>query len=85
MRDLRATALTKYQANQVTQQDVLQADVELADLDRKRIELDRTQRIAIARINTLLRRQADAALPPRRAACRSSMRFLRPSNWNRPR
>jgi outer membrane protein, heavy metal efflux system len=68
MHDLRATALTKYQANQVTQQDVLQADVELADLDRKRIELDRTQRIAVARINTLLRRQADAALPaaPRR-------------------
>ena len=84
MRDLRATALTKYQANQVTQQDVLQADVELADLDRKRIELDRTQRIAIARINTLLRRQANAALPPRRDACLSSTRSLRPSNWNRP-
>jgi outer membrane protein, heavy metal efflux system len=64
MRDLRATALTKYQANQVTQQDVLQADVELADLERKRIEFDRGQRIAVARINTLLRRQAEAALPP---------------------
>jgi outer membrane protein, heavy metal efflux system len=63
MRELRGTALTKYQANQVTQQDVLQADVELADLDRRRIELDRTQRVAVARINTLLRRRPNAALP----------------------
>ncbi len=68
MRELRETALTKYQANQVTQQDVLQAEVELADLDRRRIELDRMQRVAVARINTLLGRRPNAFLPaaPRR-------------------
>jgi outer membrane protein TolC len=70
MRELRETALTKYQSNQVTQQDVLQADVELADLDRRRIGLDRMQRVAVARINTLLRRRPNALLPaaPRRLA-----------------
>jgi outer membrane protein, heavy metal efflux system len=64
MRELRESALAKYQANQVTQQDVLQADVELAEIDRRRIELDRTARVAVARINTLLRRQPNAALAP---------------------
>jgi outer membrane protein TolC len=70
LRELRETALTKYQSNQVTQQDVLQADVELAELDRRRIGLDRTQRVALARINTLLRRRPNALLPaaPRRLA-----------------
>jgi outer membrane protein TolC len=68
LRELRETALTKYQSNQVTQQDVLQADVELAELDRRRIGLDRMHSVAVARINTLLRRRPNAALPaaPRR-------------------
>jgi outer membrane protein, heavy metal efflux system len=64
MQELRRTAVTKYQANQVTQQDVLQADVELADLERRRLELDRMQSVAIARINTLLGRRPDVPLPP---------------------
>jgi len=64
MREFQETAKTKYQANQVTQQDVLQADVELADLDRRQIELERMHRVAVARINTLLRRRPNADLPP---------------------
>lgn len=64
MREFRQTAEAKYQAGQVTQQDVLQADVELAELDRRRIELDRIHRQSVARINTLLRRNPSASLPP---------------------
>jgi outer membrane protein TolC len=64
MEQFRETAQTKYQTNQVTQQDVLQADVELAELARRQFELDRMQKVAIARINTLLRQLPDAPLPP---------------------
>ncbi len=64
MRQFRQTAESKYRANQVTQRDVLQADVELTDLDRRQIELERMNVVAIARINTLLRRPPQAALPP---------------------
>jgi cobalt-zinc-cadmium efflux system outer membrane protein len=62
--EFRDTASAKYRANQVTQQDVLLADVELAELDLRRLELARSERVAIARINTLLHRAADLPLPP---------------------
>lgn len=64
MRQFRNAAQAKYQANQVTQQDVLQADLELADLDRRQIELERLQKVSVARINTLLREPPFAPLPP---------------------
>jgi cobalt-zinc-cadmium efflux system outer membrane protein len=57
------TAQARYRANQVTNQDVLQAELELADLARRQLELRRMQQVAIARINTLLRRWPDAPLP----------------------
>lgn len=60
----REIAVNKYQVNQVTQQDVLQADVELADLATRSAELTRDQQVAAARINTLLHRAADYPLPP---------------------
>jgi outer membrane protein TolC len=60
----RSTAQSRYQANQVTQQDVLQADLELANLERRSIELERAVRLSIARINTLLRNEPFAELPP---------------------
>jgi cobalt-zinc-cadmium efflux system outer membrane protein len=41
MREFRRTANTKYRANQVTQQDMLQADVELAQLERRQLELQK--------------------------------------------
>jgi outer membrane protein TolC len=59
----RETARVQYQTGKVTQQDVLQADVELAELERRSLELKRMERVAIARVNTLLRRQPDAPLP----------------------
>lgn len=64
VKQLREIAWNKYQVNQVTQQDVLQADVELADLATRSAELTRDQQVAQARINTLLHRAADYPLPP---------------------
>lgn len=57
-------ATRKYEANLAPQQDMLQAKVELAELNRRQIELERLERIAIARINTLMHRMPDAYLPP---------------------
>jgi outer membrane protein TolC len=71
MKEFRSVAMTRYEANQVSQQDVLQADLELADLEARGAELSRRENIAVARINTLLHRQADCPLPP-------------PSNLNPP-
>src|SRR6202011_4863456 len=63
-REFRDNAQTKYENNQVTQQDVLQADVESATTERRLLELNRLCRIAAARINTLLRRDPGEWLPP---------------------
>jgi outer membrane protein TolC len=64
MREFRNAAQAKYENNQVTQRDVLQADVELAGTERRQIEIERMRRVAIARINTLLRRAPTEPLPP---------------------
>ena len=63
MQQFRESALARYRNNQFAQQDVLQADLELADLERRQLEISRTQQVAMARINTLLRRWPDAPLP----------------------
>jgi outer membrane protein TolC len=60
----RETAKVKFEATQVTQQDVLQADVELATLKSRRIELEQNEQVAVARINTLLHREPQLSLPP---------------------
>ena len=59
----RDVARSKYEANQVTQQDVLQADVELAQFEQRQIELDQDQIVSVSRINTLLHRRPDHPLP----------------------
>jgi len=64
MEQFRAAALDRYQTGLVTQQDVLLADVELAETERREVELDRTVRVALARVNTLLLRFPDAPMPP---------------------
>ncbi len=60
----REIARAKFEGNQVSQQDVLQADVELKQLQQRRIELLQERQVAIARINTLLHRRPDHWLPP---------------------
>lgn len=62
--DSRSTAKSKYEANQVSEQDLSLADLELAKLEQERLELIRAQTIAIARINTLIHRAPDHPLPP---------------------
>jgi cobalt-zinc-cadmium efflux system outer membrane protein len=64
VQEFRDTAKGKYEANLVSQQDVLQAEVELATLERRKLELQRMDMVATARINTLLHRMPDYPLPP---------------------
>jgi outer membrane protein TolC len=64
VQEFRDSARQRYEANLVTQQDVLQAEVDLADLNRRQVELQRMLTVAVARINTLAHRQPDAPLPP---------------------
>lgn len=64
LRQFHDIAARKYEASLAPQQDMLQAKVELAELAQRQIELERVQRIAIARINTLMHRPPDAYLPP---------------------
>jgi outer membrane protein TolC len=60
----RETASSKFESNQVTQQDVLQAEVELGLLRSRKIELKQNEKVAVARINTLLHREPQLPLPP---------------------
>jgi outer membrane protein TolC len=66
----REIAWNKYQVNQAAEQDVLQADVELATIESRRTELARDEQVAVARVNTLLHRAAEHPLPPPPAAIR---------------
>lgn len=63
MQDFRSTAKSKYEANQVSQQDLAAADLQLGKLERQRLELMQAERTAVARINTLLHRRPDHSLP----------------------
>jgi outer membrane protein TolC len=60
----REIARNKYTANQATEQDVLQTDVEVANLQSRATEFSRDVQVAKARINTLLHRMPDCPLPP---------------------
>src|SRR5262245_3165983 len=64
MQEFYEAAQARYRTNRAEQQDVLQAELERADLARRQLELERMRQVAIARINTLLRRWPDAPLPP---------------------
>lgn len=64
LEDFRISARRQYEANLVMQQDVLQAEVELAEGERRRIELARMHRTAVARLNTLVHRPPDCPVPP---------------------
>ena len=61
--ELLATAQTRYAAGRALQQDVLQAEVERADLNNHLLRLLRQQTTIQARINALLNRAPDAPLP----------------------
>ena len=61
--DLIATAQTRYASGRAPKQDVLQAEVERAELDKHLLSLLRQQATVQARINALLDRGPDAPLP----------------------
>ena len=64
LREFRRNAETRYRAGQGQQQDVLQAEVELARQEERAIALRRARLVAVARLNTLMHLAPDAPLPP---------------------
>lgn len=63
--DFRAAAKERYEkVPGANEQDVLQADVEIARQRQREITLERMRKVAIARINTLLHLAPDSPLPP---------------------
>jgi len=61
--ELIATAQSRYGAGRALKQDVLQAELERADLDNQLLRLRRQQVTVQARINALLNRPPEASLP----------------------
>jgi len=64
LEDLRASAEARFAAGRGLQQDVLQAEVEIALLDDRRLVLQQQREAVRARLNALMNRRPDAALPP---------------------
>jgi outer membrane protein TolC len=64
MQEFYESAQARYRNNRAEAQDISQAELERADLARRQLELERMRQVAIARINTLLRRWPDAPLAP---------------------
>ncbi len=64
LREFRQNAETRYKTGQGQQQDVLQADVEIARQEERSIFLRRAKQVAIARLNTLMHLPPDTPLPP---------------------
>jgi outer membrane protein, heavy metal efflux system len=64
LREFRQNAETRYKTGVGAQQDVLQADVELARQEERLVALRRARLVASARINTLMHAAPDSPLPP---------------------
>lgn len=68
-RELRQNAATRVKNAQAPQQDILQADVEIARLQERTVILERARQVSKARLNTLMHYPPDAFLPvPQRGA-----------------
>lgn len=61
---MRDSAMAQYTAGRAAQQDPLQAEVELAMIDRERLMHETERRVVMAGINGLLHRDPGATLPP---------------------
>lgn len=62
--ELRKVARIRYSTGQVSQEDVLQADVERAMLEQQRLKWERDLAVAQARMNALLERSPRSTVPP---------------------
>lgn len=63
LEQMRASAEAQYTAGRASQQDPLQADVELAMIDRERLMHETERKVVVAQINGLLHRDPGASLP----------------------
>jgi outer membrane protein TolC len=61
---IKKSAEAQYIAGRAAQQDPIQAEVEIAQLDRERIMFESEREQIVARLNGLLHRAPNAALPP---------------------
>ena len=64
LEQIKKSAEAQYVAGRAAQQDPIQAEVELAQLERERITLDAERDQIIAQLNGLLHRSPSIALPP---------------------
>jgi cobalt-zinc-cadmium efflux system outer membrane protein len=64
LREFRKNAETRYQTGFVSEQDVLQADVEVGREQDRRLELEQMRQVTVARMNTLMHLPPDSPLPP---------------------
>jgi outer membrane protein TolC len=65
LQEFKRSAATRYQNDpKASQQDELQADVEIARERERRLALEESRQIAVARIDTLLHVAPDSPLPP---------------------
>lgn len=64
LQEVHDLAKAKFENSLAPQQDLLQAEVELSGRKLREVELEQMRRVAAGRINTLLHRPVDAALPP---------------------
>jgi cobalt-zinc-cadmium efflux system outer membrane protein len=62
--EFRKNAEARYKAGQGQQQDVLQAEVEIARQEERLVSLRRARLVAVARLNTLMHLPPDGPLPP---------------------
>jgi outer membrane protein, heavy metal efflux system len=64
LRQFHKTAADRYKVGQGPQQDMLQAEVEIARQEERLVGLRRAKAVAAARLNTLMHLLPDASLPP---------------------
>jgi cobalt-zinc-cadmium efflux system outer membrane protein len=61
---IEKSAIAQYTAGRASQQDPLEARTHIIELEREHLMLEQQRRVAVAMLNRLLHRKADADLPP---------------------
>lgn len=64
LQEFRRNAESRYKTGLVTQQDVLQADVEIGRQRERLLTIERMRSVSVARLNTLMHLAPDLPLPP---------------------
>lgn len=64
LEQMRASVVAQYTAGRAAQPELLQADLELAMLDREQLMHETERKVVTAQLNGLLHRHPDAPLPP---------------------